>query len=186
MKQENIKALLPSVFQRAAGQQTLMEALLGSMETLHEPDEEIIDNIDRFFDPYQAPEPFVFLLARWADLDALWNRSPEQQQFAGGVGRLRELVAAAAHLSKWRGTSKGLVEFLQTATGLEGFQIDQNVMGDDGQPRPFHIRVTIPAEAAPYRGLIDRIVDLEKPAHVTYEVAEEKPAGGPGGEDVDG
>jgi phage tail-like protein len=186
MKQESISTLLPSVFQRAAGPQTLMEALLGSMETLHAPSEEIIANIDHFFDPYQASEAFVFLLARWTDLDPLWNRSPEQQQFAGGIGRLRELIAAAAPLSKWRGTSRGLILFLRTATGLEGFQIEEEVIGDDGLPRPFHIRVTIPIEAASYRGLVDRIIALEKPAYVTYEIAEAKPVEKPAVEESHG
>jgi phage tail-like protein len=172
MDQENIKALLPAIFQRAAGQQNLLNALVDSMEALQSPTEAIIENIDLYFDPYRAPEPFVFLLAHWVDLDSLWNRLHEQSQFSGGIGRLRELVAAASTLSRWRGTSTGLILFLQTATGLSDFRIDEEVLDQGGVPRPFHIRIIMPAGAAPYRALIERIIALEKPAYMTHELVE--------------
>ena len=38
---------------------------------------------------------------------------------------LRELIAAAAQLSQWRGTAQGLQRFLETATGIEGFELDE-------------------------------------------------------------
>jgi hypothetical protein len=83
---------------------------------------------------------------------------------------LRELVAAAAYLSKWRGTSKGLHHFLETATGASGFTIDEHVRDKDGRERPYHIKVLAPAETAPYESLLRRIIALEKPAYVTYEL----------------
>ena len=41
------------------------------------------------------------------------------------------------------------------------------MLGSDGRPKPFHIRVRAPQEAAPYRVMIERIIESEKPAYVT-------------------
>jgi hypothetical protein len=79
-------------------------------------------------------------------------------------------VAAAAYLSQWRGTARGLLRFLETATGLQGFIIEEQVLDPNGRPRPFHIRVIAPAEAAPYQVLLERVIEFEKPAYVTYEL----------------
>jgi hypothetical protein len=86
------------------------------------------------------------------------------------VGRLRELIAAAAYLSKWRGTSRGLLLFLETATGAAGFKVDEHVPDQQGKARPFHIKVVAPAETASYDSLLRRIITIEKPAYVTYEL----------------
>jgi hypothetical protein len=62
------------------------------------------------------------------------------------------------------------VEFLETATGLSGYRIEEEVMDEQGQARPFHICVRAPAGAERYRALIQQIVEAEKPAYVTYEL----------------
>jgi hypothetical protein len=92
-----------------------------------------------------------------------------------GTGQLRELIAAAAYLSQWRGTAKGLKLFLETATGMSGFELVENVEDAGGDQPPFHIRILAPPEAQPHVALIERIVDQEKPAYVSYEL-EFKPA----------
>lgn len=172
MKRNEIERLLPGVYQRTAGPGTPLDALLQAMEALQAPDEELLAHLETIFAPYEAPDEFVPMLARWVDLDRLLAETPDYpaDAFAGGLGRLRELIAAAAYLSKWRGTAQGLLHFLQTATGLSGWQIDEAVPGPDGRPLPFHIRVAAPAGAARYRPLIERIVQMEKPAYVTYEL----------------
>ena len=91
-------------------------------------------------------------------------------RYPAGTGRLREVIAAAAYLSKWRGTAQGLLRFLETATGIDGFRIEEQVLDANGEHRPFHIRVRSPASAQAYRPLIERIVEMEKPAYVTYEL----------------
>jgi hypothetical protein len=63
------------------------------------------------------------------------------------------------------------VAFLETATGSTGFQIDEHVPDAAGRPRPFHIRVTAPPEVAPHRAMVEQIIEREKPAYVTYELA---------------
>ena len=63
-----------------------------------------------------------------------------------------------------------MLRFLETATGVRGFAIDEQVPGEGGLPRPFHLRVHAPRETEPFRVLIERIVEVEKPAYVTYEL----------------
>ncbi len=176
MKQNEIAGLLPGVFQRTIFPGHPLAALLAVMEVLHAPAEQAFAGLDQFFDPYRAPDPFVSFLADWVDLERLLVQSPAERAVTGdaplpsGLGRLRDLIAAAASLSQSRGTVHGLIRFLETATGVRGFEIDERPPGSDGQPRPFHMLVRAPAEAAPLRIMIERIIDAEKPAYVTYEL----------------
>jgi phage tail-like protein len=161
MKSAEILRLLPGVFQRTARAGSPLVALLAAMEALHAPSEAVLGELDALFDPRRAPERFVPFLARWVDLDL---------PVTTGLGRLRELVAAGVELSRWRGTARGLLLFLSTATGRRDFVLDERVPGPDGRPRPFHIRVSAPAELEPHRLMLERIIELEKPAYVTYEL----------------
>ncbi|MEO8075542.1 MAG: phage tail protein [Acidobacteriota bacterium] len=177
MKRTEIERLLPVVFQRTALPGNPLTALLQVMEVLHQPSEGVLRNLDAALDPRRAPDAFVPFLARWVDLEPVFDAAPEEssverqrQPISTGLGRLRELVAAAAQLSRWRGTARGLLLFLETATGVTGFTIDEQVSGPDGLPRPYHIRVHAPASTAAHRILIERIIELEKPVHVTYQL----------------
>ena len=112
MKQAEIATLLPGVFQRAIRPGTPLAALLAVMEAQHAPVEALLVELDGYFDPYRAPDLFVTLLAGWVDLDRLFAAPPEaldeaniRHLYGPGLGRLRELVAAAAYLSRWRGTA---------------------------------------------------------------------------------
>ena len=89
---------------------------------------------------------------------------------SSGLGRLRELIAWAAYLSQRRGTRQGLLKFLEVATGIPGFAVDEDVKGADGRTIPFHLRVRAPKAARTHRSLVERIITLEKPAYVTYEL----------------
>lgn len=176
MKRIEIEHLLPGIFQRTVQEGTPLFALLDVMEALPAPDEAALDQLDAYFNPYRTPDTFVPFLASWVDLDRLLRETPEEfaasapPPLPSGMGRLRELVAAATFLAQWRGTAKGLLRFLETATGAQGFIIDEHMPGPDGQPRPFHLRVRAPQQAAPYRVLIEHIIASEKPAYVTYEL----------------
>lgn len=173
MKRTEIERLLPGIFQRTVKPGGLLAALLDVMETLHAPSESILQDLEIFFDPYRAPDPFVPYLAGWVDLESLLIGVSEEDKaasFPTGVGQLRELVAAAAFLSQWRGTRKGLLRFLETATGTKGFEINEQVMGVDGQPRPFHLHIRAPQETQNHQGMIEQVIELEKPAYVTYEL----------------
>jgi phage tail-like protein len=186
MKRDEIAQLLPAVFQRTLNlsEANPLNGLLEVMEALQAPSEAILSQLDAIFDPRRTTDDMVPFLAYWADLTGLFDESPKsgdefafsRSSIASGLGRLRELVATAAYLSQWRGTKKGLLLFLQTATGMRDFEIEEDV-GLDGQPRLFHILVRSPKKSAQYSDLIKRIVELEKPAYVTYELSFE-PAGG--------
>lgn len=175
MKWSEIEGLLPAVFQCAVLPGSPLRAILQAMEALHAPDEEVLEAFPSLFDPYATPDELVPTLAAWVDLSWLLAGSAgglggeDTPPLASGLGRLRELVAAAAYLSRWRGTARGLARFLDTATGVVGFEVDDSVV-EGGRIRPFHIRVRAPARAREYQALVEQIVNMEKPAYVTHEI----------------
>lgn len=178
MKSSEIERLLPAVYQRAATPGSPLRALLDAMETLHEPDEAVLAGIDTFFDPRRTAVAYLPMLSYWVNLDFLFRPPPpdaagspwSERPLPTAPGYLRELIASAAYLSQWRGTAPGLARFLEIATGLTGFTIDEAVPGSDGQPVPFHIRVRAPAAAQPHAELIERIIERQRPAYVTSEL----------------
>ena len=174
MRRTEIERLLPGVYQLALNPLATsalqpdrrLAGLLDAMEELHDPSEKILDRLDSFVDPRRAPDDFVTYLAGWVDLDWLGVGG----RVTTGPGRLRELVARAMELSRWRGTARGLADFLSAATGVSGFGIDELPAGPDGEPRPFHVRINAPARVRRHAALVERIIETEKPAYVTYEV----------------
>jgi len=174
VKKEQIKRLLPSVFQRTSTTASPLSAVLDVMEAMHAPSEGVLDRLDTIFDPHTGPDEFVPYLASWVDLEVLMDTprgsmSSSPATLSTGVGRLRELTIAAMTLSRWRGTGKGLRLFLETATGMNGFEISENKTAK-GEAKPFHLCIRGPGQLAEHRRLIERIVELEKPAYATYEL----------------
>ncbi len=173
MKSEEIQKLLPVVFQRTLLANSPLAALLLVMESLHAPAESVLEDLDCFCDPRRTPDAHVPYLARWLDLERLFDRSALELEQAGlstGIAPLRELIAIAAYLSRWRGTAKGLILFLETAIDARGFEVSDNVLDDTGRIRPFHLKVIAPAATQRHQALIHRIVETEKPAYVTYDL----------------
>lgn len=162
--------MLPEVFQRTLRDGEPLAALLEVMERMHAPADGVLSELPTYFDPHRCPDEFVAPLARWVDLDRFLSHGPDRAVYAFGVGRLRELVATASSLSRWRGTARGLVAFLETATGLSGFEVDERVQDDTGRDMPFHLRVTAPGAARPHASLLVQVIESEKPVHVTYEL----------------
>jgi len=182
MKRNEIEALLPGVFQRTLYPNSPLFAILEVMEALHAPAEEVLERLPAYFNPYHTSDEFTPYLAQWVDMTRVLSDEPDAFApggaplgFASGLGRLRDLIASAALLSKWRGTKKGLTLFLEVATGVAGFSIQEQPPGKDGQPQPFHIRIQAPDAARVYHSLIERIVEQEKPAYVTYELIYTQP-----------
>ena len=68
---------------------------VGALETVLDPILALLDSLDSHIVPELAPEDLLALLASWlgVELDEAW-----------GVDRVRDLVRAAAELSRWRGT----------------------------------------------------------------------------------
>ena len=58
---------------------------------------------------------------------------------------------------------------LEIATGVRGFEIDENPPGEDWRPLAFHFsRERLTAQR--YRDIEGRIVNREKPAYATTEI----------------
>ena len=176
MNQTLIKRMLPGVFRHSCAPGTPLQAILDAMVALLHPIDEMLREIDGYFDPQRAPSHFVNFLAQWVDLSVLLEsvfegRVLPASQFPTGEDKIRKLIARAAHLSQWRGTSRGLVEFLEIATGMTGFALEENVSGPDGNVQPFHFRLTAPAALQSCDRLIRSVLELEKPAYVSCEIA---------------
>jgi hypothetical protein len=180
MRRAEIERLLPSVFRQTIYSGSPLLAILEVMSALHAPSEEVLEQLEIFFNPFRTADRFVPFLAGWVDLERLFDESvgPSTSSAAStaaplstGLDRLRALTVMAAYLSQWRGTQKGLVLFLEIATGVSGFTVDERVPGPDHRPIPFHIRVIAPDSVRPHRALIERIIESEKPAYVTWELS---------------
>lgn len=161
-----ILRLLPEVVRESAGDDGVLDALVGAMDDLHAPSEEVLGDLDRWFRPLTAPVAAVPALASWTDLD--WLLTGEERAgrapFRPGVDALRALIDDVRELSAWRGTARGLTRFLQIATGVPGFQVQA------APHRPFHFEVRVPQAAEPHLGLIERIVAEESPVCATHEI----------------
>jgi len=181
MRQAEIEQLLPGVFQQGLQPGSPLPVVLGLMEWMHEPSERMLDEIDRFFDPRRTTDPFVSFLADWVGLTWVHARHaddygpPTPRPFPTGGGRLAELVALSAFHTRWRGTGRALLHFLEAATGVAGFEFAAPDEGGEEEQRPYHFTLRVPVAAARQLDLVRRVVDHEKPAHVTYEleIAEE-------------
>lgn len=169
MKQDEIVLLLPEIFRRtyrqngedANGQGNVLSALLGVMECLQDPDEAILEDLDHYFDPDLVPVAkrgaFLPFLVRWVDLDWLL---PSSGEYEAGLYYLHNLILSAQRLASVRGTRQGLVQFLETATGLDGYQVE------DVPDRPFQVVIRCPHVPEHMRPLVRRIAAGEKPAYV--------------------
>lgn len=171
MQADAIVRMLPSVFQTefdASDRRgsSPLAALLAVMDTMHAPVESVLESVDRPFAPYRAPDPFVAYLTLWVDLAWLVLPGVDDVRIPvpGGTGRLRDLVAAASELSADRGTAKGLARVLELATGVRPVTVAND------PERPFGVRVTMPAESQAVEPLVRRIIENQKPAHVTYDL----------------
>jgi len=157
MKRERIAELLPTVFRRALPFSPPLAAVLGVMEAMHAPSEDALAHFGDALNPRTAPDRFVPFLASWTGLDFVSAGATPID-----LSRLRELIAMSSTLAKWRGTANGLILFVEIATGLRGYTVEE--------PRPFHFVLRAPLAALSYQELIERIVATEKPAYVTTDL----------------
>lgn len=173
MHQDEILSLLPRVVQRSVLPGEPMDALLAAMSGLQAPTEALARDVQHLARPWQAPEAMLPYLARWLDVDGVLALGGDgAYSLDSGTGQLRELLEAATQIAQWRGTARGLALFLRSATGVDGFAIEETVLDDRGQVRPFVIRVLVPAGAARQRGVIERVIALGKPAYVQCLIAD--------------
>ena len=177
MNRRQIASLLPDALRRSDRPESPTRALLEVATAMLGPIEAELDRLHENFSARGARDRFVAMLAQWLDIDGMLRdadgtllaRDRPIPTLPTGLGRLRELVAAAAEVARWRGTATGLLRTMERATGLTGFTIDENP--DDGAgPRAFYFRVTAPAAARAESALLRRILELEKPAFVQCDL----------------
>jgi phage tail-like protein len=161
-----ILRLLPEVVRESSTNDGVLDALLDTMQGQHEPPEAVLSELDVWFRPLTTPVEAVPALASWVDLE--WMLTGEERagraDFRPGVDALRALIDEVRTLSSWRGTSRGLIRFLEIATGVTGFVVRN---ADD---RAFHVEVIVPSPAARHLSLIERIVAEETPVCTTHEI----------------
>ncbi|MEO6398892.1 MAG: phage tail protein [Tepidiformaceae bacterium] len=129
----------------------IFESILGPLDRT-------VENMHHYFDPFVTPPEAVDWLGTWVGL-ALDERWPED--------RRRELIAEAVNLYQWRGTKRGLSEFLRLYTGVVPEIIEptlREIANARGRAYRFTVRITIPAGSRISRSLIETIIDAEKPA----------------------
>ncbi|MBI5564841.1 MAG: FHA domain-containing protein [Chloroflexi bacterium] len=122
-----------------------------------------IDQLYQYFDPRLAPPDFLPWLASWLGL-VLDERWPE--------GQRRELIRAAVELYEWRGTRRGLSEFLRLYTGFTPDIVEPGVGkgAKADQAHRFVVRIKSSEPDKLDRALLMSIIDLEKPAHAGYKL----------------
>jgi phage tail-like protein len=134
-----------------------MARFLAIFESTAAPIEWTIENFDMYLDPGTAPRGFLPWLANWFSIsfDPTWS---EEQR--------RTLLSEAYDIYARRGTRGALARVLEIYTGVEPEILDLQEKAD---PFTFTVKVPLP-ESDVDRGLLERIIDANKPAHTSYEL----------------
>ena len=146
-----------------------LRRFLGIFEPALWPVIETLDSFAAYLDPFTTSEEFLAWLAGWLDiaLDETWD-----------VDRRRRLVASAVVLYRWRGTKRGMTEYLTAYLGAVPEVIDEAAtvetadspaVGGDPVKPTFRIVIDGPASEAEL-GRLRAIVELAKPAHAGYVI----------------
>ena len=161
---------LPALFRS----DEFMGRFLLIFESILKPIENTVDNVALYFDPLMTPETLLPWLASWIDLalDPAW---PEEKR--------RELVKSAAELYRWRGTKRGLVEYLRIYTGtipevsehIEGMRLGSEArlginteLGSSGGGNHFTVTIALNGNGKIDIDKITAIIEAQKPAHTVY------------------
>jgi phage tail-like protein len=147
-------------------------------EDILQPIEGIVDNIPYYLDPAVTPELFLPWLASWLGL-ALDERWP--------INSCRRLVASAVELYRWRGTRKGVSEFLRIYTGVTpqitestgrpGTSLGPNTklgvntyLGGGGGAFQFIVTIRAKDLSKIDINTVRAIIQIQKPAYTTYSL----------------
>ena len=148
--------------------------------------EETIAGLASYFDPQQTPDDFLSWLAGWTALSLRADLDPKVQ---------RDFIANIVQRYRFRGTKENLQELLRiflrgkptvTETATAELQIGvHSTIGEDtylsgGPPHFFRVTISLPRveqQVLERQLAIARaIIELEKPAHTTYEINEKFPS----------
>jgi len=143
-------------------------------EDLMKPLENTVNNLAMYFDPLLTPEPLLPWLAFWVNLvlDPNWP-----------VERRRNLVKSVAKLYRWRGTKRGLTEYLRIYTGsipeiseyIPGMSLDTETklgintqLGSSGTGHHFTVTLKLDDNSEVSIDTVRSIIDSQKPAYTVY------------------
>ena len=143
------------------------------LESVLSPLERTIDNIAYYFDPGTTPEEFLPWLASWLKISLTRPESARRQ---------REFLSHIGEVFAWRGTKRGLTEYIRLHTGVTPIieeDFDPLVLTDGsrlgintvlGGNDPNHFTVRFRPDDAQYidQDQIIAIIESEKPAHTQY------------------
>ena len=162
---------LPSLY----ADSDFMGRFLMIFESVLGPIQNVVDNVSYHFDPDLTPQEFLPWLASWVDvvLDESWP-----------VERRRALVSSAVELYQWRGTRRGMREYLRVYTGVEpsiteesgGFPLNDysrlglNTALGSGQHNVFTVTLEMDDPDSLNVQHIKKIIEAEKPAHAAYRL----------------
>jgi phage tail-like protein len=164
---------LPAIYQTPDGE--FLRQFLAGLEYLWGPMESFLEDVSVLYDTNRTPTDFLPWLSSWVGLvlDANW---PERKQ--------RLLIRKAVHLYQWRGTRRGIEEFLELYTGLRP-QISEPFVGSligpetmigpeavigDVPEHCFVVTVFVAEGEEVNERAIRAILDAEKPAHTAYDL----------------
>lgn len=157
-------------------------------ETAFEPTVDILDHQWAYLDPLTAPQAMLPFLAHWVGWSFQGPLSLAQQ---------RALIRYAMEIYRWRGTRRGLRFYLHLASGLplddhlpdefqksigihenfsRGHVLGHTVLGQStilsgNTPYHFNVQLRPPADYPLDETLIRTIIEQEKPAFCTYDLA---------------
>jgi phage tail-like protein len=148
---------------------------LNIFEDILKPIEGVIDNLAFYFDPGTAPQYFLPWLASWVGL-VMDERWPE--------ARRRQLIKSMAELYRWRGTKRGLSEYLRIYTGVvpqitepvvrpkskldAGTKLGAGAYLGGGEAFTFDVTIAAQDIAEVDIDVVRAIIESQKPAHTTY------------------
>jgi len=159
-EQSSYLKYMPAVY----GTNDFIGRFLLIFESILTPIDRQIGNLPYYFDPRLAPPDFLPWLAGWLGL-VLDERWPE--------GQRRELIRSAVDLYDWRGTRRGVSEFLRLYTGYLPEIIEPGVGVKDSkadQAFRFIVRIKTPEPDKVNRELVQTIIEMEKPAQAGYKL----------------
>lgn len=171
MQRGEVLRLLPEIMQAADRPASPMAGLLDAMVHLLEPTDRMLEATHELFDPATSADPFPAMLAAWLGLGGVARElvaTMDDREIV--AARLGALVFEGPELLRGRGTLQGLERVLTVVGGVPVTIVEP----DD---RPFHIVVEAVAAHPGLEALLRRVLELERPVHVTYELRLTAPSG---------
>ena len=170
-RKSNYLKYLPAIYSES----DFLGGFLMIFESIMGPLEGVVDNLKYYFDPGMTPRDMLPWLASWVDLalDESWP-----------LERRRGLVKSAVELYQWRGTRRGLTEYLRVYTGAEpritedfgGIPLTgearlgwDTVLGG-GNPYTFTVTLELDDPDSVNEAQIRAIIEAEKPAYASYDL----------------